>query len=124
MSLLSVLTIASADCASRVSLSEPLAVASDAKSVAVAVLMSGSSARLDANATGAVNTSESPAPVPSTAPVAANVVSPALPETEPQSAMPLTAHCTTPVSVTPTGSESLMLTLAAPEVPVLRTVTT
>src|SRR5579885_2152358 len=64
----SLLVAASADLARRASVSEPLADAPEARSVAVAVLISGSSIMPAANATGTVNVSLLAAPVSMRAP--------------------------------------------------------
>lgn len=88
------------------------------------MLTSGSSASVAAKATGAVNTSELPAPAPMPAPVAPNAAWPLVPVTVPQVAMPFATHATLPVSVTPAGSGSLTVTFSASDVPVLVTVTT
>ncbi len=118
------MTTTSDTCADSVSRSVALPVAPDARSTAVAVFTSGSSARFAANATGTVNTSELTVPAPMPAPVAPKPDWPAAPVTVPQVAMPLAAHVTVPASVTPTGSASFTVTSSASDAPVLRTVTT
>ena len=104
--------------------SEPLAVAPVATSVAVAVLTSGLAVMPAANATGTVNTSESPAPAPSVAPVVPKLVCPLLPVTVPHVATPLPVHVTVAVSVSPPAAHRLTVTLAASLGPVFVTVTT
>src|SRR5689334_4272964 len=118
----SVFVTLSAACAESPSLSEPLPLAPDAASFAVAELTSGSSARSGANATGAVNTSVLPPPATIVAPLAPKLVSPPAPVTVPQLELPLAAQRTSALNVTPVGSASLTETSSASLEPVLATV--
>ena len=119
------LLTASVTAASRVSLSEPVALLPGpdaATSVTVAALTSGSVVRLDANATGTVKTSLSAAPAPSVAPVVPKLVWPVVPVTAPQPAAPLATQVAFADSVTPAGSASVRVTFAAPDGPPFVTV--
>ena len=117
------LVIERSACTARTSLSLALPVAFDARSFAVALLMSGLSARSAANATGTVNLMELAAPALIRAPTAARLDCPALPVTVPQVALPVTAHVTLPPSTTPVGNASSTETLSASDAPVFTTVT-
>src|SRR5438105_15020096 len=107
-------------CGSRPSLSEPLPLAPDAVSLAVAEFTRGSSARLDAKATGTLNTSELPAPAAIIAPLALKL--PLAVVTEPQVETPLALQTTLPFTATPAGSVSSTETSSASLDPVVATV--
>ena len=123
VALPSVLVTANETCGERASLSVPEPVAPESRSVAVAVLSSGSVVIAAANATGAVNTSELPAPAAICAPVAPKLVWPARPVTVPQLALPFATQVAFAVSVTPAGNASLTVTLVASDRPPCVTVT-
>ena len=118
----SVFVTASATSSERASLSEADALAPDATSVADAVLTSGSVVMPAANATGTVNTTLLPAPAAIVAPVVPKLVWPIVPVTVPQLAAPTGAHDAFADSVTPAGSASVTVTLAAADGPPLVTV--
>ena len=120
----SVLVIDRSACAASVSLSVALPPAPEARSLAVAVLRSGLSARLAANATGTVKVSRLAAPALMRAPTAEKLACGALPVTVPQLALPAATQVTVPLSVTPSGSESLTEILSASDTPLLAMVTT
>ena len=120
----SVLATASETSSERASVSVALALAPVATSVALAVLTSGSTARLDANATGTVKTSEFAPPAAIAAPVEANDVSPVVPATLPHVAAPSAAQPAGAVNVTPAGSASPTVTSAASVGPAFVTVMT
>jgi hypothetical protein len=62
-----------------------------------------------------------PAPAPTRAAVAPKLVCPAAPVTVPHAALPVALHVTSPLSVTPDGSASLIVTSSASERPPLVT---
>ena len=117
MALPSLLVTASDTCGERASLSEPEPFAADGASDAVAVLTRGSVVMPAANATGAVNLSELPAPAAIDAPVVPKLVCTARPVTLPQLAVPAATQVAVAVSVTPAGSASLTVTLVASDRP-------
>ncbi len=122
----SVFVTSSVTFALRVSLSDPLAVLPGpdaARSVAFAVLTSGSVVMPEANCTGTVNTSLSAAVDPTLAPVVPKFVWPVVPVTLPHAAAPLATQVTFAESVTPAGSASVTVTLLAAEGPPFVTVT-
>ena len=94
-----------------------------ARSVAVAVLISGFSVIPDANATGAVNTTALPTPALTRAEVAPKLVWPELPVTVPQVDEPLAKQVALADSVTPGGNTSDTVTSSASVRPVFVTVT-
>ena len=110
-------------CAARTSLSEPLPLAPDAASLAVAEFTRGSSARSDAKATGTLNTNELPAPAAIVAPLALKLACPLAPVTVPHVELPLAVQRTLPLKLTPAGSASSTETSNASLEPVLATVT-
>src|SRR5215471_1313053 len=112
VALLSVFVTAIAACAERVSLSDALPLAPDDASLAVTVLISGSSIMVGANVTGAVNVSRLPPPL-IVAAVVPKVVWPIVPVTAPHVAAPVGVQVTVPVSVTPGGNASFTVTLSA-----------
>ena len=122
VALPSVLTTLSATCAASASLSDPLA-GGDAGSVAVAVLTSGFVVSEDANATGTVKVSALPAPAATVAPVVPKLACPVVPVTVPQFDVPLATQTALAPRVTPAGSGSVTVTLAAFDGPALVTTT-
>ncbi len=123
VALPSVLATASVTFDASVSLSEPLAVAPLATSVAVAVLTSGFVDMPDANATGAVNTSALPAPTLMRAAVAPKLVCPVVPVIVPQLDVPFARQTAFALRVTPAGNGSATVTFCASDTPVFCTVT-
>jgi hypothetical protein len=117
----SVLVMARSTSALSVSLSLAMAGDALAGSVTVTVLVSVLLVRLDANATGAVNVSELPAPAPIDAPVAPKLVCPVVPVTVPQAAVPAATQLALALSVTPDGRGSDMVVLVASDGPALVT---
>ena len=112
VALPSVFVTASAATAARASESEAVA-SGDVGSLAVTVLTSGLVTIPAANATGAVNVRKLPAPAAMLAPVVPKLVCPVVPVTAPQFAAPDPTHVALPLSVTPAGSGSETVTLAA-----------
>ncbi len=123
VALPSVLTTASVTLADSVSLSEPLAVAPVATSVALAVLTSGLANMPDANATGIVKTIVFAPPASTRALVVPKLVCPVVPVTVPQLDVPFAAHVAFAASVRPGGNASLTVTSSASEMPVFSMVT-